>query len=180
MHPFFQQDDPANTNLFPQTWLATEPLPGIISTAPTGISLLGTVRDSIGQITDFMYLMTNSMQRALIGLPNEDLLGQPLTTLSPDVVQTGLFDRLVQVVQTGQPAHYIEQYHLDGLTGRYNQLYLKSDDGVLVLTQDVTHHPLSAREQQQQEALLSAIRASAPVAEVRTMLIALISGQASY
>ncbi|MEZ0542104.1 hypothetical protein [Fibrella arboris] len=179
MHPFSQEHSGhSQAALFSQTWLATDPIATIIGTAPTGVALLKAVRNDAHRISDFIYLFANSMQKALTGHPEEDLLSQPLTILAPDVIQSGMFDRLTHVVYTGQPSQYIEEYHLDGLLGRYNQLYLKSDDGVLVLAQDVTHHPLSPREQVQQTALLEAIESNRPVAGIREMLIALISGQA--
>jgi hypothetical protein len=175
---FFQQPaDQSESELFPQSWLATEPLSSIIDTAAAGVALLGAVRNETGQVTDFTYLMANSMQRALTGHPEEDLLSQPLTVLAADVVESGMLDRLVQVIDTGQPAQHVEEYHLDGLLGRYNQLYIKSGDGVLVLAQDVTHNPLSTAEQQQQLALLQAIKTNNSVTEARLLLIALITGQ---
>lgn len=178
MHSFFNKPDgPSAPELFPQTWLSTDPVASIIGTAPTGVALFQAVRNEAGLIVDFTYLFANSMQKALTGHPAEDLMNQPLTVLAPDVLQSGMLDRLAAVINTGQPSQYVEEYHLDGLLGRYHQLYVKSGDGVLVLTQDVTHIPLSDREQLQQTALLEAIQSNAPVAETRSRLVALISGQ---
>ncbi|MBO0947824.1 PAS domain-containing protein [Fibrella forsythiae] len=178
MHPFFQEPSGhSQSALFPQTWLVTDPIASVISTASTGVALLQAVRNDAGQITDFTYLLANSMQKALTGHPEEDILSQPLTVLAPDVVQSGMLERLIQVVDTKQPLQYVEEYQLDGLRGRYNQVYLQSDDGVLVLAQDVTHNPLSVREQAQQTAFLAAIQTNSPVATIRSMLIDLISGQ---
>ena len=121
--------------------------------------------------------MVNPVQQSLLKLSAEDVLGQPLVLLSPDVVQAGILDRLRQVVDTGRPGGYTEVYQLDGTAGRFNQVYLKSGDGVLMLVQDVSYRPLALYEQRQQAALLRAINTHQPIADVRAMLLGLMSGQ---
>ncbi|RYF76602.1 MAG: hypothetical protein EOO39_05385, partial [Cytophagaceae bacterium] len=80
MHPFSQElSDFSQPDLFPPTWLVSDAIATIISKAPTGVALLKAVRNDVGQITDFTYLLANSMQKALTGHPEEDLLSQPLT-----------------------------------------------------------------------------------------------------
>lgn len=174
------QEIPGNTQseFFPLQWLNAEPLRTTIHTAPTGVALLKSVRNETGQITDFRYQLVNLMQRALANHPEEDLLGQPLTSLNPDIVGTGMLGRLIQVVDTGQPCQHTEEYRLDGHVGCYDQVYIKSGDGVLMLVQDVTYSPLSSGERLQQAALLDAIQNRGAIADIRSMLVGLISGQA--
>jgi len=174
------QEIPGNPQFefFPPEWLNDEPLRTTIHTAPTGIALLKAVRNETGQITDFQYRMANLMQRALTNYPWEDLLRQPLTSLNPDIVGTGMLDRLIQVVDTGQPCQYVEEYRLHGHVGCYDQVYVKSGDGVLMLVQDVTYSPLSSCERLQQAALLEAIQNRGAIADIRSMLVGLITGQA--
>ncbi|MVM32140.1 hypothetical protein GO755_18970 [Spirosoma sp. HMF4905] len=163
--------------LFPHTWLASEPIRTLINTAPLGLALLQSLRNETGQITDFSYQLVNPMLCALTNHPPEDLLSQPLTVLSPDVIKTGMLDRLIQVVNTGKPDQHVEEYQLDGNVSHYDQLYLTSGDGVLMLTQDITFSPLSAVERGQQTALLDAIANRESVDSIRDKLLVLLSGQ---
>ena len=168
----------AQDDLFPFAWLTTVPIQTLINAAPTGVALLQAVHDESSQIIDFQYQLVNPMQQALTNYPEEDLLRLPLTMLSPDVAETGMLSQLIQVVRSGQPSLQVTKYRLDGDAGLYNQLYLKSGNGVLMLVQDITYHPLSASEQRQQAALLDAVQRKEPIDSVRAKLIALISGQA--
>lgn len=174
------QEMPGDTqdDLFPSAWLTSEPIRTLINNAPTGVALLQAVRNTTGQITDFQYRLINPMQQALTNYPDEDLMSLPLTTLNPDVVETGILAQLIEVVRTGQPRLQVTKYRLDGKVGLYDQLYLKSGDGVLMLVQDVTYRPLSAGEHKQQADLLEAIQRKASINSIRTKLVALVSGQA--
>lgn len=107
---------------FPAAWFTTEPTHTIINTAPAGVALLRAVRSETGQITDFRYWMVNAMHRALAKHPAEDLLSLPLTSLIPDVIKMDMMNRLIEVVNTGQPSRYVEEYRLDGIVGRYDQV----------------------------------------------------------
>ncbi|MBO0936015.1 PAS domain-containing protein [Fibrella sp. HMF5335] len=176
--PLHTADAQAEPELFPYMWLTSRRVWDVINAAPVGISLLQALRsDDADLIDDFQYVFVNPVQEAMIKLLADDIVGQPLTMISPDVTTAGVLDRLRQVVETGQPATQIEAYQLDGITGLFCQVYLKSGDGVLLLVQDVSFRPLSAAEQQQQTALLTAIHNRISAAHIRAMLIALISGQ---
>ncbi|GAB3559891.1 hypothetical protein GCM10027577_53190 [Spirosoma fluminis] len=167
----------AQDELFPFDWLSTEPVRMLINAAPTGVALLQAVRNVTGQIADFQYRLVNPMQQALTSYPEQDLMRQPLTVLSPDVVETGVLAELIEVVYSGQPGLWIKAYRLDGEVRKYDQLALKSGDGVLLLMQDITYRPLSASEHRQQADLLEAIQRKESTRSLRARLIALISGK---
>ena len=65
--------------------------------------LLRAVRDDAGRIVDFVYVDAN--QRALVynHLTRDDQIGRTLRELFPDHWTTGLFDRYVDVIETGEP-----------------------------------------------------------------------------
>jgi hypothetical protein len=174
-----QQAMPGNAppELFTAIWLTTEPIRTRITTAPLGLALLQSLRNEGGHITDFAYQLVNPMLCALTNHLAEDLLSQPLTSLSPDVVNSGMLARLIQVVQTGKPSQYEEVYRLDGNVSRYDQLYLPAGDGLLMLIQDVTFSPLSVGERRQQAQLLMAIETQESIHTIRDKLLALLSGQ---
>ncbi|GAB3718888.1 hypothetical protein GCM10027592_62110 [Spirosoma flavus] len=169
--------DDAQDELFSPDWLITDPIRTLIDAAPIGIALLQAFRNVTGQIIDFQYQLVNTMQQALTNYPEEDLMSLPLTTLSPDVVGTGVLAQLIEVVHSGQPGLFMEAYRLVGEVGLYDQLYLKSGDGVLLLVQDITYQPLSISEHRQQADLLEAIQHKESIESVRAKLLALISGQ---
>ena len=88
-----------------------------------------------------------------------------------------MLTQLIQVVNSGRPYQHVIEYRMDGVVGRYDQVYVKSGDGVLMLVQDVTYSPLSPDERGQQTALLRAIERRHDLETIRSILLTLISGQ---
>lgn len=170
-------DTSGEADAFSPTWLTSDALRSVLRSAPVGVARLQSLRNETGAIVDFVYHLINPIQRSLARHPEQDLANQSLIQLTPDVVRTGMLERLIQVVTTSQPCQHVEEYRLDDVVGRYDQLYVKSGDGVLMLVQDVTYSPLSAKEQQQQTTFIEAIVRGDAVADLRTKLIELMSGQ---
>jgi PAS domain-containing protein len=169
--------DDSQDEFFSSDWLISESVRTLIDSAPTGVALLRAVRDVTGQITDFQYQLVNPIHQALTNYPEEDLMSLPLTKLYPNMAGRQMLMQLIHVVTSGKPSLQLETYQLDGDVILYDQLYLKSGDGVLLLVQDVTYWPLSPCEHQQQADLLKAIQQKKSVDSVRERLLRLISGQ---
>jgi PAS domain-containing protein len=176
-----------NQDLFPMNWVLTDAVQAVVRVSPLGICLLQAVRPSTPDtpnerthqesITDFRYLAVNDVMQAMLSLPVEDILHRTLRFLGHDSKTPDLIRRLAQTARTGQPGQSVETYQLDGVIGTYHQLYVKSDEGVLMLIQDVTYTPLSSQEEAANNRLLQAIESRVSAAEARTLLLELISGQ---
>src|SRR5664280_2207055 len=64
---------------------------------------LEAVRDEAGQIVDFVYVDANPAACAYNGMDYQHLVGARLLDLQPGNIGSGLFDRYVRVVETGEP-----------------------------------------------------------------------------
>ncbi|GAB3639837.1 sensor histidine kinase [Spirosoma arcticum] len=114
-------------------------LKAVVDTCPVGIVLWQAVREET-TIIDFEYVFTNPVKSVLAGLPGEPMPGDSLKKLFPEVVSSGLFDRLVDVINTGQPQHYEQpRGQLDHPIGWGKVTLSPCGDGVLFTAQDITH-----------------------------------------
>lgn len=90
-----------------------ELLDRVLNSATDAIIAFGPLRDEQGRIVDFEYLFQNTANEQYTRLPNEEVQGLRMLDLFPDMVTTGMFDRCVRVVETGQPDVFEQQYPLD-------------------------------------------------------------------
>ncbi|WP_152981811.1 PAS domain-containing protein, partial [Hymenobacter sp. AT01-02] len=65
-------------------------------------------------------------------------MGQRLLSLNPGVVETGIFERFVQVVESGQPHAYEQEYRHEQYDGWFEQSVVRLGDGVVSTTTDIT------------------------------------------
>lgn len=94
-----------------------------------------SVRNEAGKIIDFKWVFTNHTWNKHYG----DVIGKSLLTQNPGVIETGLFDKFVQVTETGitidQEQHYShEQFHEQW----FHQTLVKMGDGFVMNTEDIT------------------------------------------
>src|SRR5919202_687039 len=68
--------------------------------------------------------------------------------LFPHVMLTGLFDRYVEVVETGKPARFEQEYNYDRLTGWFELSVVKWGDGIVLTLVDIND---SKKHQQHME-----------------------------
>lgn len=178
-----------NQDIFPVSWVQTDAVQTVVRVSPLGVCLLQAVRLPTGRtpdkrssaefITDFCYSSVNDVLQAILNLPLEDILLHTMGFLNNDSRINKLISKLAQTVVTRRPGQSVETYQLDGVAATYHQLYVKSDDGIFMLIQDITYIPLSSQEEAANEQFLRAIDQRAPVSQVRKLLLDLISGQTS-
>ncbi|QKZ14308.1 hypothetical protein [Spirosoma sp. KUDC1026] len=176
-----------NQNLFPVNWILTDAVQAIVRVSPLGVCLLQAVQssgidmsDERGPeelVMDFSYLAVNEVLQSMLNLPIDDILHRTLRFLTYDDNVSHLISRLAQAVLTGQPGQFVGTYQLDGVPGTYHHLYVKSDDAVLMLIQNITYTPLTGQEQAANDWLLQAIENRVSVTQARAQLLDLISGQ---
>jgi PAS domain-containing protein len=80
-----------------------ERLYDILDTAFDGFTVLAPVHDADGEITDFVCEYVNQLGAKLSGRHVQDVIGHPLSEISPDSWPSGLFDRYRTVAGTGRP-----------------------------------------------------------------------------
>ena len=69
-------------------------------------------RNEDGEIVDFIFTDVNAAGETLVGLPRDRLIGHGLVEIFPDNIQTGVFDRFVEVLESGEPRE--EEYRNQG------------------------------------------------------------------
>ncbi|MBC8153315.1 MAG: response regulator [Bacteroidetes bacterium] len=113
-------------------------LQSVVEHSPTGLVLFEPCRDVTGKVVDFRYLLTNPASALNTNQSVEELTGKTLTELFPNVARDEFYDRMVAVIDTGEPQHYQHFYQGDGMKAWINASLVCIDDRVLGSFQNVT------------------------------------------
>lgn len=126
----------------------------LIRVLPNGLVMTEAIRhktddNTPGAILDFRVLANNPAARQLAGLSVDDI-GRTILEIDPPLQETGLFDRYVELVQTGEPFQFEYQFR-----GRDLALSVsKFRDGFVASFTDITDRKRVEIELQQQADLL--------------------------
>lgn len=121
---------------------ATDLAQALLYSSPDGVYVLDSYRDSSGEITDFRIVLGNESATRLTGIASESLQGKLLCETFACVREDGVFDRYMEVIQTGKPQRFTYQYpdktdpHEDHWLSVAATPYQKS--GLLVTFSDIT------------------------------------------
>jgi hypothetical protein len=96
-----------------------------------GYALLSAMRDEGGAILDFAVDYINPAGAAIAGGVPEDLIDRRLAACYP-VARAALFERLREVVLTGNAADFVTQYDGGPAPGRFHYMMVKVGDGAAV------------------------------------------------
>jgi PAS domain S-box-containing protein len=104
-----------------------------------GFSVFKSVRNAAGEIIDFKWTYINPKAAEIIQHPAAELIGQRLLEVLPETQQNSeLFDRFVEVAETGEP-HDIEIYYkAESIAGWFRNMIVKLGDGIAVSFSDIT------------------------------------------
>lgn len=130
---------------------AEELLKSILRSAFNGIMTFTAVRDKSNEIIDFEWVFINDIAEKIVGLSNEDLIGQRLLTIMPTNEETGLFDRYKKVVNTGEIETFEHYYEDENLAKWFRISAVKLNDGFTVTFQDVSDLKEAILESQAKE-----------------------------
>jgi PAS domain S-box-containing protein len=102
-------------------------------------TILRSVRDAAGEIVDFEWDYVNPKAAEVLQSTVEDLTGKRMMQVLPgNQINSELFKRYVQIVETGVP-HDIEIYYdAEGITGWFRNMAVKLNDGIAVSFSDIT------------------------------------------
>jgi len=98
------------------------------------IQAFQAVRDAQGKIVDFIWLFNNKAAYH----QNGDVIGKSLLAQNPGVVETGLFDKFVEVTETGTSYDHEQYYAHEQFNGWFHQTLVKMGDGFVMNTEDIT------------------------------------------
>jgi PAS domain S-box-containing protein len=118
-------------------------LEDVFRAAPIHISVTKSVRDAGGRITDFEYTLVNRP-----GHPGgASLAGKRSSEVYPRIKASGIFERLVSVVETGVPDEWQQFYDGEGYRGSYHIRAVKHGDGYVSTAIDLSALAPAAAEE---------------------------------
>ena len=126
-------------------------LKGSLNSSLDGITIFRSLRDSAGQIIDFEWVMANPASEKLVGRSESYLIGRRLLEEMPGTREAGLFEKYVQVVETGAPFLHEHYYNYDGIDNWFRAQTVKTADGFTVTFSAITEHKLAEKVLQESE-----------------------------
>jgi hypothetical protein len=107
--------------------------------------LLRPVRNEAGKIIDFVYEYANNAALKFVGITKKEIVGKRLLELFPFHTNTGLFDKYIEVAETGVPLT-LNSFKYEGtfvdhpLIGIFDISVSKLDDRIAITWHDVTNY----------------------------------------
>jgi PAS domain S-box-containing protein len=111
-------------------------LQSVFDATMIGMSLLKPLRNEQGEIFDFELMLVSK------GLEKEtertDLVGKHYAAEYPGIKPAGLFDRMLKVMETGEPEQMEYYYPYDGFKRWFSCTFVKLDDSLVATNLDIT------------------------------------------
>lgn len=126
-------------------------LASLLNASKDGIAAVQAVRDTIAEeIQDFRFLVVNPTFAKLLGHQREDLMGKTILKKSVNQLSPGLFDSLVEVVETGEVIEQTFCLKRNNQTIWYDLTAIKFGDGCSITVRNITnsnHKPLGFKSE---------------------------------
>jgi PAS domain S-box-containing protein len=137
-----------------------ELLASVLDSSLDGVMVFQAVREpgAGGAIVDFEHRLVNPAAERITGRRAADLVGTRLLVEFPGNRITGLFDRYVDVVNTGVPFDGEQEYNHDGLTTWFHIVAVRLGDGFAVTFADVSERKRAEAELERRAADLVAAK----------------------
>jgi signal transduction histidine kinase len=120
-------------------------LADVLENLHSSIAVSQAVRED-GRIVDFRSLYVNRAYEERVNQTRAEISTRTLLQRFPGFKTEGLFDQLVQVVETGQTLDVEQRYQADGLDMHIRLIAKKYGDGVLVQFHDIARRKRSETE----------------------------------
>ncbi|MCS3799340.1 hypothetical protein [Niastella sp. OAS944] len=115
----------------------------VIDSALDIIQVFKAERDDSGKIIDFTWYANNINAQA----QNGNVIGKSLLQQNPGIIRAGIYDRMVQVTETGVSQRYEQSYSFEQFrTQWFYQSLVKFDDGIIMTTRDITAHKMAEQQ----------------------------------
>lgn len=127
----------------PKANAAKQFMQSVIDCALDIVQVFKAVRDDAGKIIDYIWIANNINAVA----QNGNVIGKSLLQQNPGVFRAGIFDRMVQVTETGVSQRYEQSYSFEQFRTQWFYVSLvRYDDGVIMSTRDVTAHKMAEQQ----------------------------------
>ena len=97
------------------------------------------VRNNRGEIEDFEWLLANPAACEMLPNQTENLIGKYLLAEMPENRESGLFDRYIQVVETGISMEHEFNYEQEGKLVWFQSIAVKLGDGFAITIRNLTN-----------------------------------------
>lgn len=121
-----------------------ELLDGVLNTSSDAIFTDEAIRDEFGKIVDFRFKIINASAEKLLGKKAEDLIGKTMLQEYPGNLEDGLFEKYVEVVETGKTLDIEHYYKHENFEHWFHIVAVKFGDGFTATISDITAIKLQA------------------------------------
>lgn len=132
-------------------------LESVMSSSPAAVRYYETIRDSTGQIVDFMTSTGNELEAFRPFRPYASTTGRRLLELYPYLKTNGLFERYVAVVESGHSDRFEICYQQDSRTAWLDCTAVRHGNGLVLTTLDITPFKLTQLDLQRQTELITGV-----------------------
>ncbi|WP_149303489.1 ATP-binding protein [Pareuzebyella sediminis] len=116
---------------------------------------LACMRDDQGRIFDFRVLFVNERLNNITGHLTAEILNKKASEVFPNIFESGVFEHLVESIETDNPINYETSYTNKGETKWFRATAIKLNDGVTITTQEITEEKAKASQLQELNEQLS-------------------------
>jgi PAS domain S-box-containing protein len=152
-----------------------ELLQSVFDTSLISMSVLKAVRDEGGAVQDFRIVMANEELARETG--RTDLEGKLYSEEYPGIKLTGLYELMLGVLETGEPAGLEYFYPHEGFQKWYACQFVKMDDGLVATNLDITERKRAEEKSREQAHFIARVNETLPDLLTVTELA---SGQVLY
>jgi two-component system NarL family sensor kinase len=137
-----------------------ELLQSVFDTSLISMSVLKAVRDEGGAVLDFRIVMANKELERETG--RTDLEGKLYSEEYPGIKRTSLYDLMLGVLETGEPAGLEYFYPHEGFHKWYACQFVKMDDGLVATNLDITERKLAEEKSREQAHFIARVNETLP------------------
>ena len=111
-------------------------LQSVFSTDLIAISVLQAIRDKHGNVVDFVIKIVNNELELQTG--RTDLVGKIYGVEYPEIKEMGLFDLMLEVMNTGKRGQMEYFYNIEGVDAWFCSTFVKIEDGLVASNLDIS------------------------------------------
>lgn len=113
-----------------------ELLQAVLDTYQSTINIYVPIRNDVGKIIDFEWVIAN--KRAFDFTENKRPTGERFTKLFPGATASGILEKMICTIETGNTQNFDLDYDADGIKGSYKISSVKLGQGLILTSEDVT------------------------------------------